>query len=89
LVGDTQKVPRILQVEMSHSSNAADPTWRGQRLLFHGDLRLRNGVTELTSMPCGVVPQALSKVPAAMKVVGECYGVTGPNETRPPTRKCR
>jgi hypothetical protein len=31
----------------------------------------------------------MTVVPAVMKIIGECYGVAGPQDSRLPTRKCR
>ena len=93
LVGDTRKITKVMKAQIAHSSASADDalrTLQSQRFLFYADLRsVREGMVELTSLPCGIEPQNLATVPAAMRVIAECYGSTGPNETRLPTRKCK
>jgi len=95
VVGSTQQLP-LLNVEVvllagNGSLMQVRERLQGKTFAFYGDIK-NNPDSQLVRImfpPCGAEPEETSALPTIMRTVADCYGISGPNETRPPTRKCR
>ena len=69
-------------------------TFEGRLLVFYGDVQPRKShnaeeVVRVMYPPCGAKPEEVESLQTIMRVIGDCYGISGPGVTRLPIRRCR
>lgn len=98
LSGSTQQIRfRNVEVVLRDSPNNLEQirkTFEGKTLWFYGDVQSKqtNNVEEVIRImfpPCGAKPRGVESSETIMRVIADCYGITGPGITRLPIKKCR